>query len=554
MLISRMLVLAPVLVLGATACRSRASTADPDPPSDKPVGQHSHSSSKEAQVETLAPASMRRVGAIEDRFQSYNVEMLEVTGGKFWKPYGPELDALLQNGRPTAATSGSDTPPGMNPALYEYRPPIDLTNVRLRKLAAALGPAYVRVSGTWANSTYFPDADEAPTRPPEGFGGVLTRQQWRGVVDFARSVDARIVTSFATSAGTRDRHGIWTPAQALRLLDYTTSVGGSIAAAEYMNEPNLAAMGSAPAGYDAAAYGRDFKVFRAFATKAAPTMTLLGPGSVGETGGAGDLTMGMEGTLKTRDLMIASGPGVDAVSYHHYGTASKRCASTGMAMTTAEDALTEEWLARTDATLAFYKSLRDELEPGAPIWLTETADAACGGNPWGSWFLDTFRYLDQAARLAKQGVVVVAHNTLAASDYGLLDENTLEPKPNYWGALLWRRLMGITVLESGLPRRAGLHVYAHCLRGTPGGVALLVLNTDKVKATTLTIPVKARRYTMHGDLESRQVQLNGATLTLGPHDEMPSLEGVASPAGETMFAPATITFLALPDAGNTDCR
>ena len=41
-------------------------------------------------------------------------------------------------------------------------PPIDLTNARLRKLAAALGPAYVRVSGTWANTTYFPTSDKAP--------------------------------------------------------------------------------------------------------------------------------------------------------------------------------------------------------------------------------------------------------------------------------------------------------------------------------------------------------------------------------------------------------
>ena len=71
---------------------------------------------------------------------------------------------------------------------------------------------------------------------------------------------------------------------------------------------------------------------------------------------------------------------------------------------------------------------------------TETADAACGGNPWAATFLDTFRYLDQLGRLAKQGVQVVAHNTLAASDYGLLDEHTFAPRPNYWGALLWRRL------------------------------------------------------------------------------------------------------------------
>ena len=48
----------------------------------------------------------------------------------------------------------------MDPSLYEYRAPIDLSNPRLRKLAAALGPAYIRVSGTWMNSTYFQDSDD----------------------------------------------------------------------------------------------------------------------------------------------------------------------------------------------------------------------------------------------------------------------------------------------------------------------------------------------------------------------------------------------------------
>jgi hypothetical protein len=45
-------------------------------------------------------------------------------------------------------------------------------------------------------------------------------------------------------------------------------------------------------------------------------------------------------------------------------------------------------------------------------------------------------------------------------------DQTLEPKPNYWGALLWRKLMGTTVLESGIPIQSGQHVYAHRLRGT----------------------------------------------------------------------------------------
>src|SRR5438477_4601980 len=175
---------------------------------------------------------MARVGSVHERYQSYNVEMLEVTGGKFWRPYGPELDAILRESRRApAASSTADTPAGMDPRLYQYRPPIDLTNARLRKLAAALGPAYLRVSGTWANTVYFHDADTpAPANPPQGFKGVLTRPQWKGVFDFAHAVNASVTTSFAISGGARDAAGVWTPHQARKLLAYTKAVGGEIAA------------------------------------------------------------------------------------------------------------------------------------------------------------------------------------------------------------------------------------------------------------------------------------------------------------------------------------
>ena len=273
------------------------------------------SAPRDVAMASLAPTSMARVGIVDERYQSYNVEMLEVTGGKFWKPYGPELDAILKQPAPTAVpTASGDTPAGMNPGLYQYLPPLDLTNPRLRKLAAALGPAYVRSSGTWANTSYFPDSDTAPKAPPAGFNGVLTRQQWKALIDFAHAVDAGIVTSFATSVGTRDASGAWTTTQARRFIDYTTSLGGRIAAAEYMNEPSLAAMGGAPAGYDAAAYGGDFKAFRAFSKQAAPDMLILGPGSVGETVGERGVSYGFAGVLKTGDLLAASGPGVDAFS------------------------------------------------------------------------------------------------------------------------------------------------------------------------------------------------------------------------------------------------
>lgn len=495
---------------------------------------------------------MSRIGTVDERFQSYNVEMVEVMGGRFWKPY-KDINAILDQ-QASAQNSGSN-PAGMDPNLYQYRAPIDLTNSRLRKLTAALGPAYMRVSGTWANTAYFQDSDQpAPKTPPKGFGGVLTRAQWKGVIEFAHAVDAKLVTSFSTGVGTRDAHGVWTPKQARPWLAYTKSIGGSIAAAEFMNEPTFAAMGGAPKGYDAAAYAHDFEGFRPFVKEVAPDMAILGPGGVGEGGSS---PIGLAGNmLKSEDILKATGPNFDIFSYHSYGTTSKRCASMGPATQVAADAaLSEDYLSRPDGIERYYASLRDQFDPGKPIWLTETADAACGGNPWAATFLDSFRYLDQLGRLSKLGVQVHMHNTLASSDYGLLDDHTQMPRPNYWAALLWHKLMGPTVLDAGPSPAPALHLYAHCLRGQPGGVALLAINTDRAAPQSVELATASDRYTLSAsELQSAQVQMNGRELKPGSDDALPSFAGISTASGHVTFAPATITFLAIPSANNASCR
>lgn len=496
----------------------------------------------------ITPGTMPPVGTVDERFQSYNIEAVEVTGGRFWKPYG---SASAPN---AGAQPAVNAPTGMDPSLYQYRPPIDLSNRRLRKLAAALGPAYVRVSGTWMNSTYFPNSDEtAPPQPPAGFNSVLTRKEWKGVIDFARTVDARIVTSFAVSQGTRDAAGVWTPKVAQAFLEYTKSAGGDIAAAEFMNEPTFAEMGGAPKGYDAQAYARDFTVFHAWAKVNAPQMRILGPGGVGEGTPIAPTSMHL---LTTDDILRATGPVFEIFTYHSYGAVSQRCAIMGAAAETASDAaLSADWLSRGASAEAYYAALRDRFEPGKPMWNTETGQAACGGDRWASTFLDTFRYLNQLGSLARLGVQVQIHNTLDASDYGLLDEQTLEPRPDYWAALLWRKLMGTTVLDPGPSAAPNLHLYAHCLRNQPGGVAVLAINADKESGQTLQAPTEAERYSLTAsELISPTVDLNGKRLELGPRDALPALQGRAVHSGTITLAPASITFLTFSQAGNASCR
>ncbi|MGH2387727.1 MAG: hypothetical protein ACRDIE_05940 [Chloroflexota bacterium] len=307
-----------------------------------------------------------------------------------------------------------------------------------------------------------------------------------------------------------------------------------------------------PKGYDAAAYGRDIAIFRSFVKQAMPDMMILGPGSVGE----GIPLLGAFPLLRSEDLLTATGSVFDAFSYHFYGAVSQRgAAMMPEAATTPAAALSEDWLSRTDTVEAFYAGLRDTFEPGKPLWITETADAACGGNPWASTFLDSFRYLDQLGRLAQRGVRVVIHNTLASSDYGLLDERTLAPRPNYWAALLWRRLMGTMVLNPGPSPVPSLHLYAHCLPDHPGGVTLLVINTDRRVSQELAIPVQADRYTLTtNDLQRSKILLNGSELSVGAGGDLPRLTGAPTQAGKVVFAPTSITFLAMPGAKNSSCR
>lgn len=176
-------------------------------------------------------------------------------------------------------------------------------------------------------------------------------------------------------------------------------------------------------------------------------------------------------------------------------------------------------------------------------------------QPWAATFLDSFRYVDQLARLAKQGVKVVFHNTLAACECGLLDQNTFTPRPNYWAALLWRRLMGTTVLNPGSSPTANLHLYAHCLRDRPGGVALLAINTDQRVAHDIALPTQADRYTLTAkQLLDTTVQLNGSKMQIGSDGAVPQLVGVPVRPGRVRFAPMSITFLAIPHTGNSSCQ
>lgn len=119
---------------------------------------------------TVCPSHLIR--HVDKRLMSYNVEMTEVTGGTFWKSYTGEQ--IAGTAEFPCVTSFTDII--AMPELMEYYPPIDLHNKRLRELTKALGPAWIRVSGTWATKTYYDFEGVTGGKAPDGYASVLTRQ------------------------------------------------------------------------------------------------------------------------------------------------------------------------------------------------------------------------------------------------------------------------------------------------------------------------------------------------------------------------------------------
>ena len=495
---------------------------------------------------TLKSEALKELRKINPALISYNVEMTEVTGGTFWRAYTPEQIAG------TEEVPAPDFSKGLA-AMHQWYDPIDTTNPRLIKLAKALGPVWVRVSGTWATKTYYDFEDTGVV--PEGYQNRLTKQQWLNLLDFVKAVGGKLIISVANCEGLHHADEPWNPSQAEQIFKLSTEHGVPISAVEFTNEPNMMEGTGFPKGYTPADFRRDQDLFHKWVRENYPDIVVVGPstcdadalrGDKEESGGAGIADVLTSCT--TGDLMDGCTEKLDVFSYHFYNGVSERMAPMCPEMfTPASEATSEPYLNMAGMCARAFVPYRDKYCPGGEMWVTESGDAGAGGHTWASTYLEVVRELNEFGDFATATNGVIFHNTLASSDYGYLQHGTFEPRPSYFAALLWNQLMGETVYDSGEAIREGAHVYAHSRKDGKDGVAYLVINSSKTDVTTVELPKDAVCYRLdgNGDMRSSVMYLNGKALTLGENDEIPVMEGVTVAAGTVEVAPGSCTFFVL---------
>jgi hypothetical protein len=226
-----------------------------------------------------------------------------------------------------------------------------------------------------------------------------------------------------------------------------------------------------------------------------------------------------------------------------------------------------------------------------PLWLGEFGPHnGGGGGVYASTFVSSFFYLDALGSLAALRHDVLARQTLVGGNYELLrcssgragggapEEGAgcdFEPHPDYYVALMWRRLMGAAVLNGtvrwsgGSAMPASLRVHAHCTAGRgDGAVTVAWANMDEREAFDLRFSeaLGAQRIAYHfaaanatEGMGARVLSLNGGVpLRVGDGAAPPPLDGRAELSGGSAAplraAPVSLGWAVFPDAKAAACK
>ncbi|XP_047229642.1 heparanase [Girardinichthys multiradiatus] len=446
-----------------------------------------------------------------------------------------------------------------------------LRSQKIRTLAKALSPAFLRFGGTKQDFMVFSpqrsqqlDSDEScssirlPWWLEQRLKEDLTQQQlillkeeqqnkYKRVHFTELTVD--LLHSFSSCSGMdlifglnallRTSDNIWNSSNARSLLQYCQSKQYNMSW-ELGNEPNSYEK-KAGIRVDGHQLGVDFTHLRKMLSesKLYRDSGLYGP-DVGQPRGH---------KLDLLESFLRSGAeAIDACTWHHYYVNGKD--------TSLEDFLDPDVL----DTLAFktnevLEKVQQE-SPGKSVWLGETSSAYGGGAAGLSdTFVSGFMWLDKLGLGARLGLDVVMRQVLFGSgSYHLIDDN-LDPLPDYWLSVLYKKLVGPEVLKllaiSDSGRSKKVRLYLHCANRksyTSGAVVLIFMNLSR-KPARISLPALVSSSTVDAfvlqsfepgeeGLKSRSVQLNGVLLKMMDDKTIPELSGAQLLPAEHLKLPA----------------
>uniref|UniRef100_A0A8C6VM47 Heparanase n=1 Tax=Naja naja TaxID=35670 RepID=A0A8C6VM47_NAJNA len=443
-----------------------------------------------------------------------------------------------------------------------------LGSTKLRTLARGLSPAFLRFGGTKGDFLIF-DPQQEPTLEEKIFQDFLRKQatvdicafrtapldfiaqlqsQWLFeqklifreqvknsynnitftgstldiLYNFANCSNLHLI--FGLNALLRKGRSQWDSSNAQQILNYTNS-RDYILSWELGNEPNsfLHKSGIEVSGHQ---LGQDFVQLRQLLNNYIhyKNAKIYGP-DLGRSSRK-------HSKILLKSFLKSGGKVLDSVTWHHYYLNGR--------IATREDFLNPDILDSFKTNAEEVLQIVNSTVPDKSVWLGETSSAFGGGTPnLSNAYIAGFMWLDKLGLSAQLGIDLVMRQVLyGAGSYQLVDAN-FEPLPDYWLSLLYKKLVGSTVLHvavTGLnPKK--LRVYLHCTnthhpKYREGDITLFALNlyntTKRLYIPAYFSKKQIDEYLLlpygEDNLLSRSVQLNGYLLKMPNDETLPVLQ------------------------------
>lgn len=452
------------------------------------------------------------INTVSAEYISFAIDSSQVVGGKWWNPVASSTEI------------GSGT---VHAPVFNFnRPMLDL-------LTSALAPAYLRIGGSEADKIYYDMTDNSTFQPsaPAGYKSVMTARQWDDVNAFADRNGLKLIFTLNAGPASRKADGSWDGTNAEDLLRYTAHKGYKVDLWELGNELNIFwFVHGLKAQVSPLQYDKDLQAARALIRNYMPASRFAGQGSAfwPLLGEPLNLFYGF-----MPQFLEKSGGSVEIVSWHYYPQQSKR------GPIASRRAYPSRLLDPKNLDEAAYwagkmQAWRDSYAAGKPLWVGETGNAQFGGEPGLSdVYLGGLWWLDELGLLAAHGHDTVVRQSLTGMNYGIIDEDSLSPRPDYWNSLLWKQLMGSHVystLAKG-ENASKLRVYAHGKQGQQGEtVTILAINMDPQLTARVSLPqYDGRRFDIYEvttpDIFGTTLLVNGGELKISADSSIPAVHG-----------------------------
>ncbi|KAG4181759.1 hypothetical protein ERO13_A09G003460v2 [Gossypium hirsutum] len=255
--------------------------------------------------------------------------------------------------------------------------------------------------------------------------------------------------------------GDWNSQNARDFMKYTISRGYKVDSYEFVNQLSGAGRG---ARVEAKQYGKDVIVLKNMVKDLHPDPKTQ-PKFLGPSGFYDEKWFNV--------FLEVSGQGVvDGVTHHIYNLGP------GDGLNLITKIQDPSYLNQVAQTYKGVFNIVNKFKPQSGAWVSESGGALQGGAiDVSPTFADGFWYFDQLGMASTYNHKVFCRQTLIGGNYALLNTTTFIPNPDYYGAVLWHRLMGSIVLAVTQVSNPNLRP----------GVSIIFINLSKDSSFDVTL-------------------------------------------------------------------